>query len=84
MKSLLHPLFVDDYYLVSKAFYEYLNDNTKYDDISYIELLLAKFIRKEAINREDIAVAVQDYHKWSPLSQLYILPVMWMLVQFYS
>lgn len=84
MKSLLHELFIDDYYLVSKAFYDYLNDNTKYDDISYIELLLAKFIKKEAINREDIAVAVQSWNQWSPLNQLYILPICWMLAEFYS
>ncbi len=80
-KPLLHELFLEDYYVVSKNFYNYLQDNTQYNEISYIEFLLAKFIKKEAIAREDLAVAVQSYMNWSLLHQLFLLPIIWMLIQ---
>lgn len=80
-KPLLHPLFEDDYYLVTKHFYAYLNDNTQYDNISYLELLIARFLKAQAIAKEDLAVAVQSYRSWSTLHQFYLLPVLWLLVK---
>jgi len=81
-KPILHDLFIEDYYIVSKNFYEYLDDNTKYPSISYIEFLISKFIKKEAIAVEDLAVTVERYMDWSLLHQLYLLPVCWLLINF--
>lgn len=78
---LLHELFVDDYYVVSESFYDYLQDNSAYSRISYLEFLIAKYLRREAIAREDLAVAVERYSEWSLLHQLYLLPVLWLLVR---
>ncbi len=80
-KNVLPELFLDDHYVVSPNFYAYVQDHETYEDLSYIELLMYKFINKEAIPKEDLAVAVEKYHTWSPLHQLYILPVMWLLVK---
>jgi hypothetical protein len=78
-KVLLHELFADDYYIVTENFYKYLEDNSFYSSISYIELLIAKFVRKEAIAKEDLVVAVEGYSSFSLLHQMYILPVLWLL-----
>jgi len=75
-KQLLHKLFFEDYYLVSENFYNYLEDNTHYNDISYIELIIAKHINKEAIAKEDLVVATQTYMNWSLLHQLYLIPIL--------
>lgn len=82
-KKLLHELFVNDSYVVSENFYNYLSDNTKYNDISYIELLIARYLRREAIAKEDLVVGIQDYYQWSLLHKLYLLPVCWLIINAY-
>lgn len=80
-KDVLHDLFTKDYYVVSENFYKFLNDNSVYQEISFIELLIARFLKNEAIAKEDLAVAVEKYTSWSMLHQLYLLPVMWLLIK---
>lgn len=80
-KDILHDLFNKDYYVVSENFYKFLNDSTAYADISFIELLISRFLKKEAIAKEDLAVAVEKYTSWSLLHQLYLLPVMWLIIK---
>lgn len=80
-KPLLHELFLNDYYLVTEHFYAYLLDNSTYESISYFELLLCKFIKREAIAREDLVFLLRDYHKWSLLHQFYLLPLAWLMVK---
>ena len=80
-KNLLHELFIDDYYIVSKNFYDYLNDNTKFADISYMEFLMSKFIKQEAISKEDLVNAFENYHQFSLLHQFYLLPVLWVMTK---
>lgn len=79
-KVLLHELFNENYYIVSKNFYTYLNDNTTYSNISYIELLIAKFLKKESIAKEDLVVAIETYLQWSLLHQVLLLPVLWVII----
>lgn len=80
-KPLLHELFINDYYVVSENFYNYINDNTLYNNISYIELLIYKFLKKQAIAKEDLVVCTESYINWSALHSLYLLPVLWLLVK---
>lgn len=80
-KDVLHDLFTNDYYVVSEYFYQFLNDNTGYEEISFIELLIARFLKNEAIAKEDLALAVEKYTSWSMLHQLYLLPVMWLMIK---
>jgi len=79
-KPLLHELFVNDSYVVSDNFYNYLTDNNTYESISYIEFLIYKFINREAIAKEDLCVALESYTSWSLMHKLYILPLLWQLV----
>lgn len=80
-KPLLHNLFEDDYYIVSRNFYSYLNNNESYKDISYIELLLSRFLQHKAIPREDLAITVERYDEWPLIHQIYLLPVLWHFIQ---
>ena len=80
-KDVLHDLFTNDYYVVSEHFYPFLNDYTGYEEISFIELLIARFLKNEAIAKEDLAVAVEKYTSWSMLHQLYLLPVLWLIIK---
>lgn len=79
--NVLPELFKDNYYVVTKTFYDYQTDKTLYSNMSFIELLIHKFINKEAISKEDLVIAVEKYKQWSLLHQLYILPVMWLLAK---
>lgn len=80
-KKVLHELFVEDSYIVSEAFYNYIADHATFGETSYIELLIYRFLNREAIAKEDLAVAVQEYKNWSLLHQFYLLPVMWLIIK---
>ena len=80
-KPLLHELFVNDYYIVSEHFYAYLLNNSTYANISFFELLLVKFIKRDAISHKDLVFLLKDYHKWSLLHQFYLLPIAWLMVK---
>jgi hypothetical protein len=80
-KPLLHELFINDFYVVSDRFYAYLNDNSVYTDISYLELLIARYVKQEAISKKDLVIASQEYMNWSPLHQMYLLPVLWLMIK---
>lgn len=77
----LHDLFENDFYVVSENFYNYLTDKTVYEDLSYVELLIYKFLSGNAIAKEDLAVTIESYKNWSLLHQFYLLPVMWILIK---
>lgn len=78
--NMLHPMFQDDYYIVSKSFYDYISSNGSVIDISYIELIIYRFLKKEAIPKEDLYLVVSNYQKWSLLHKLYLLPIMWFII----
>ncbi len=81
-KELFHPLMENNYYIVSEKFYDYLNDDSLYPSISYMELLLAKFIKKEVIDKVDVALAIKNYLAWPSLYQFYWLPISWVLAKY--
>ena len=79
VKHLLPELFEDNYYVVSGGFYDYLKDSAHYSEVSFVELLVARFLQGKAIAKEDLVLALQSYEEWSALHQLYWLPVLWVL-----
>lgn len=81
VKPVLHEMFKDDFYLVSENFYRYVDDNSTYADTSFIELMIYKFMKSEAIAREDLVVLMESYHQWSLIHQFYILPVIWLIIR---
>ena len=80
-KPLLHELLINDSYVVSEGFYNYIADHVSFTEVSYIELMMYRFLNREAIAKEDLAVAIQDYKNWSLLHQFYLLPVMWLIIK---
>lgn len=81
VKPVLHAMFENDYYVVSENFYNYIQDNSTYADTSFVELIIYKFLRSEAIAKEDLVVLMESYQQWSLLHQFYILPVMWLIIR---
>lgn len=80
-KPVLHSLFENDYYIVSENFYNYVNDNAQYAGTSFAELMIYRFIKKQAISREDLVILMETYHQWSYLHQLYLLPIFWLIIR---
>lgn len=80
-KKLLHSLFEQDCYIVSPAFYPFFKSNIEPEAVSFVEVLIARFIRREAIAREDLLKVVESFYSWSPMHQLYLLPVMWLIIR---
>jgi hypothetical protein len=81
IKPLLHTLFVDDYYIVSENFYNYVDNKNLYEGISFAELMIYKFLKSEAIALEDLVLLIQSYREWSLLHQFYLLPVIWLIIR---
>ena len=80
-QHLLHELFLDDYYVVSENFYNYIGDNSTFANLSFIELLIFKHVTKQAIAKEDLVIVIEKYMEFSLLHQLYLLPVLWFLIK---
>lgn len=78
---LLPELFKDNYYIVTEQFYDYLEDRSSIQDLSYVEIILARFLLREAIDKEDLYKIIKNYPRWSLLHQFYYLPVMWLVIQ---
>lgn len=79
-KRMLPVMFDQDCYIVNNSFYDYLDDTAAYSRISYFELLVAKFIKREAISLHDLALLIERYERWSLLQQMYLLPVVWIMI----
>ncbi len=82
-KPLLHALFEDDYYVLSKHFYDHVEAPTALTaaSLSFIENIVYKFMNKTPIAPEDMVIALQDYAKWPIIHQVYLLPVMWLILK---
>lgn len=78
---LLPNLFEEDSYIVTPAFYEYFNDKSLAGKLSYVEVLIYRYVTGETLSREDLSKVVSNWQDWSPLHQFYILPVMWQLIR---
>lgn len=80
-KHLLHPLFEDDFYVVSEKFYRYIGVHQNFSEVSYVEWLLCRFIERQAVSKKDVTVALQSYGSWSVMHQLYLLPALWLVAK---
>lgn len=82
-KLLLHTLFSQDYYVLSKNFYDHVASPTDItaSSLSFVEHIVYKFMNRLAIAPEDLVIALQDYPKWPIIHQVYLLPVMWLILK---
>lgn len=79
-RLLLHPLFENDYYVVSAQFYDYVDDKVPFSSVSLMEVLIYRFLNRDAIDRGDLLLVLGSYRKWSLLDQMYFLPVIWVMI----
>lgn len=80
-KLLLHDLFEEDHYIVSSNFYEYMKDNSKYADVSYMEVIIYKYLKGEVIDPNTLYAVISMWEEWSTLYQFYLLPVLWLIIK---
>ncbi len=74
----IKPLFEDDYYIFSKAFY----DNDKSEGAqSVLEAMVNKFIDRKAISFGEIRWLADRCHYWSPCEVYFYLPVLIILIR---
>lgn len=74
----IKPLFQDDYYIFSKAFYD--NDKAQGAQ-SILEATVNKFIDRKAISFSEIRWLADRCHYWSPCEVYFYLPVLIILIR---
>ena len=82
-KPLFPILGINNTYIVSNAFYSYAIDPSLPEslNISYIELIIYRFLNNEAISKKDLVIAIQNYEQWDSITQLYYLPILWLIIK---
>jgi hypothetical protein len=78
-KNIIHEVFLNNYYVVSENFYNYVNNQSaaNANNISFIEFNIYKFLNKEAISKKDLYVCIKSFESWDDITQFYLLPVLW-------
>jgi len=78
-KNTIHEVFLNNYYIVSENFYNYVNEqsDTNANNISFIEFIIYKYLNKEAISYKDLYFAITSYQSWDDITQFYLLPILW-------
>lgn len=79
VKPILPSLFENDFYIVSENFYQYLTDKSVYNNLSFVELLIYRYLSGENVPMEDSFKCISRWEDWSYLHQFYYLPVVWFL-----
>lgn len=72
---LMHPVLIDNYYILSRAFYEQLPDGQ-----SKLELCVRDFLNGKAINRKLLLRFCDTYHAWGGLERFYYIPIVLVLI----
>lgn len=78
--KLLPELFTSGY-LVTEHFYTLLETGMSSTDISKIEVLLCNLIKVGQLDPKELLDFASTWVNWSPLHQLYYLPVIWYLIK---
>lgn len=69
-------LFNNDYYIVNEGFYGT-------GQMSLFEMLITRYLKREALAPGDIYKVTEDYLNWSMMERFYYLPVLWVLAKTY-
>lgn len=73
----IHPVTVDDYYVLSRAFYESLPGQ------SLLEVLIWQALNGEALNLVALQGLCQDALRWNSLERFYYTPLLLTLLRIY-
>lgn len=73
--AIIYNVNVDDYYILSKSFYE------DTDGKSLLEILAMDYIDNKAINTSKLLEIVKTYKHWGGLEKFYYLPIVLILIK---
>jgi hypothetical protein len=77
VRPVIHNVDHDDYYVFTKAFYD-----KEDSDMSLLEFLLFRFLKREDIDPSDIFTILETYDDWYPLERYYYTPALLLLIQY--
>lgn len=69
---------VDDYYILSQAFYSQDTDNQ-----SVLEQQLWSYLKQDIISFDDLKAMLDDSRQWRNMERFYYLPLLWVLCIYY-
>lgn len=72
----IHPVNKDDYYVLSKAFYD-----QSYEGLSKLEQLTLSAMTGEAINKTALLKLVKTCKNWNNLERFYYVPILLILIK---
>jgi hypothetical protein len=72
---LINPVLIDDYYVLSQAFYENTTGQSK------LELAVRDYLEDRAINKDLLLAFCDTYHGWGGLERFYYTPIVLMLIR---
>lgn len=73
---LLHNVTIDDYYVLSKAFYDKAEEGQ-----SKLELAVHDYLDEKAPNNKVLLTLAQTYHAWGALERYYYGPILLVLIR---
>jgi hypothetical protein len=73
---LIHPVLMDDYYVLSEAFYHNLDGQQ-----SQLELCVKDYLYDRAINHQTLLAFCDTWHGWSRLAMYYYTPIVLILIR---
>jgi hypothetical protein len=73
---LIHPVLIDDYYVLSKAFYHGETGNQ-----SQLELMVGDYLNDRALNQQTLLAFCDTWHAWPRLAMFYYTPIVLLLIR---
>ncbi len=73
--SIIKPVLVDEYYVLSKDFYEDKSGQ------SLLEMLVTDYLKGKAINAAKLLKITDTYRRWGRLEQFYYIPILLTLIK---
>lgn len=71
----IHLVTVDDYYVLSQAFYQQTNN------VSVLEILVKEYLKQQPINQDMLLALCDVYTTWGRLEQFYYCPLLLLLLK---
>lgn len=71
----IHNVLVDDYYILSKAFYEDVGQKSR------LEILVRDYIDGKSLNPTEVLAVADTYTVWGGLERFYFIPILLILMK---
>ena len=77
----IHPVTIDDYYVLSEAFYRF-NKNTTGPKMSQLEIMVSRMLRGMPIDQTELLRLCKSHNRWGQLEVYYYTPLLLALIKY--